>query len=134
MKGLKITLWLAALGCLGALPFVIMPWSVVENLISWFGVDPLPNTPIVMYLFKIACGIFGLIGIYYILLARAPLAYGHMLELGTYGLILFGLLSLFIGSSIGLPLVVYIGDTLSGLILGTLSSVFSYKLRHSSGL
>ena len=133
MKGLKITLWIAALGCLTAVPFVIMPWGVVENLALWFGVDPLPNTPLVIYLFRVVCGIFGLIGIYYILLARDPLAYGHMLELATYGLILFGLLSLFVGSSIGLPVIVYIGDGLSGLILGTLATVFAYKVKRASG-
>ena len=133
MKGLKITLWIAALGCLSAVPFVVMPWSVVENLVLWFGIEPLPNTPIVVYLFRVACGIFGLIGIYFILLARNPLAYGRMLELGTYGLILFGLLSLLVGSSIGLPVIVYLGDSLSGLILGTASTVLAYKLRQASG-
>ena len=133
MKGLKITLWIAALGCLSAVPFVILPWGVVENLALWFGIDPLPNTPIVVYLFRVACGIFGLIGIYYIILAKNPLAYGPMLGLGTYGLILFGLLSLIVGSSIGLPTIVYIGDGLSGLILGTLTTVFAYKVRRISG-
>jgi len=131
MKGLKIALWIAAIGCLTAVPFVILPWAVVENLVLWFGVEPIPNVPIAMYLFRVVCGIFGLIGIYFIILARNPLGYGPMLDLGAYGLIIFGLLSLLVGSNTGLPAIVYIGDALSGLILGTIITLFSYKARQA---
>lgn len=132
MKSLKVALWISALGCLTAVPFIFLPWTVLENIISWFGIDPLPNVSLVVYLFRLVCGVFGLIGIFYVFLARNPLGYGPMLELGSFGLILFGLITLILGSTIGLPLIVYIGDALSGLVLGIIILILSIKLKKSS--
>ena len=73
---------------------------------------------LMMYLFRVSFGIYGLIGIFFILLARNPLTYGPMLDLAAYGLVVFGLLSLIVGLSLGMPWKVFIGDALSGLILG----------------
>lgn len=129
MKGLKIALWVTAIGCLTAVPFIVLPWTAVESFILWFGIDPIPDAPVVMYLFRVICGIAGLIGVYFILLARSPLAYGPMLDLGAYGLIVFGLLSLIVGLSIGISPKVYIGDASSGLILGIIIAVLSAKAK-----
>ena len=53
MKSLKLTLWIAAIGCLAAVPFIVLPWSIVENIILWLGFEPLPDSPVVIYLFRI---------------------------------------------------------------------------------
>jgi hypothetical protein len=132
MKSLKVALWVTALGCLTAVPFIFLPWIVLENIISWFGIDPLPDAPVIVYFFRVVCGVFGLIGIFFIFLARNPRGYGPMLELGAYGLILFGLLALILGFAIGIPLIVYIGDALSGLILGIIILILSSKMKRSS--
>jgi len=131
MKGLKTALWVAAIGCLTAVPFIVVPWTVVESFIRWFGLEPIPDAPMVMYLFRVVCGIAGLIGVYFILLARSPLTYGPMLDLGAYGLIVFGLLSLIVGSVLGLPLKMYIGDALFGLILGIIIAILSSKAKQA---
>jgi hypothetical protein len=127
MKGLKIVLWILAIGCLSAVLGIILPWDVIKNIAIWFGIDPFPNIPIVIYFVRTACGIYVLIGIFFIILARNPLNYGPMLNLGAYGSILFGLLALIIGFSIGLPPLVYLGDGLSGLVLGVAVLIFSKK-------
>jgi len=132
MKSLKLALWIAAIGCLVAVPFIVLPWSIVENIIRWFGIEPLPYVPAVMYLFRIVCGLVGLIGIYFIILARNPLGYGPMLKLGAYGLIIFGLLSLILGVTLEMPPKVYIGDALSGLILGIVIIILSFRVQESS--
>jgi len=129
MKGLKIALWVAAVGCLAAVPFVVFPWTVLEAFTRWFGIEPLPDTPVVMYLFRVVCGIFGLIGIFFILLARNPLMYGPMLDLGAYGLIVFGLLALIVGASLGMPCTVFAGDALSGLILGIIIVILASRAK-----
>ncbi|WP_126457059.1 hypothetical protein [Sulfuriflexus mobilis] len=131
MKSLKVALWVTALGCLTAVPFIFLPWAILENLISWFGIEPLPNVPVVVYFVRVVCGVFGLIGIFFIILARNPLGYGPMLDLGAYGLILFGLLALMLGFTSGLPLMVYIGDALFGLILGIIISILSSKSKRA---
>lgn len=129
MKSLKITLWIAAIGCLVSIPFIALPWSVLEKIILLFGVGSIPKDPLVMYLLRVSCGIYGLIGIYFVVLAKNPLNYGPMLNIGAYGLVLFGLLSLSVGLGLGLSPKVYTGDSLSGLILGTAIIVFSSKAK-----
>jgi len=131
MNSLKVVLWVVALGCLTAVPFIFLPWTAIESIISWFGIDPMPNVPVVIYSFKVVFGIFGLIGIFFIILARNPLGYGPMLDLGAYGLVLFGLLALILGVSNGIRPIVYAGDALSGLILGIIILILSSKLKRS---
>ena len=131
MKSLKVALWVTAIGCLTAVPFIVLPWAVVENFILRFGIEPIPNDPLVMYLLRVSCGVYGLIGVYFIMLARNPLNYGPMLNLGAYGLIIFGLLSLLVGVSLEISPKVYAGDFLSGLILGIVIIILSSKAKRA---
>lgn len=125
MNSLKITLWISAVGCLIAAPFTFLPWGIIENIFLWFGVEPIPNNLITTYLFRMACGVFALIGIFFIILAKNPFKYGVMLHLGAYGLIFLGTLCLILGLSLNMPLKLYIGDTLFGLVLGFLIVILS---------
>lgn len=124
-------LWLTAIGCLAAVPFLFLPWTTVESIGSNFGLEAFPNSPIAIYYFKIAFGVFGLIGIFFIILARNPFGYGPMLHLGAYGLILFGLSALILGNTLEIPSIVYLGDGLSGLILGTAILFFASKAKQT---
>ncbi len=131
MKSLKIALWIAAIGCLSYVQFIALPWFLIESIALGFGLDPVPNVPVAMYFFRVACGMFGLMGIYFIILARNPLSYGPMLDLGAYGLIVFGLLSFIVGFRIGIPPIVYIGEALFGVILGTIITILSSKAKRA---
>ena len=110
MRSLKTVLWICASGCLTAIAFVLLPWEIIQDIFIWFGIEPIPDIPVVKYFFRIACGIIGLIGIFFIILARNPLGYGPMLNLGAYGLIVFGLLSLIFGLILKLPLKAFLGS------------------------
>lgn len=55
-----------------------------------------------------------------------------MLSLGVFGLILFGLLALVVGLSLGLPPILFLGDGLSGLVLGIAILIFSPKFKQLS--
>ena len=129
MKNLKITLWVTGIGCLVAVPFMVLPWSVLERIVLWFGVEPIPRNPLVEYLLRVSCGVYGLIGVYFMILAKDPLKYGPLLSLGAYGLIIFSLLSLFAGVSLDLSPKIYVGDFLSGFILGCVIITLSSKVR-----
>ena len=122
---------MAAAGCLIAVPFIVLPWSVVEKVALWFGAGPLPDDPLVMYLLRASCGVYGLIGIFFIILAQNPLNYGPMLNVGAYGMIIFGLLSLIVGVGLDVSPKVYAGDFLSGLMLGIAVIVFSSKAKNA---
>ena len=129
MKTLKILLWVTAVCCLVAFPFIFVPWSVIEGIGSWFGVASIPSSPFILYFFKVSCGAYGLIGVFFVILALNPFKYGPMLNLGAYGLMLFGVLALLTGISIGLHPVVYLGDGLSGLALGIAMVIFAGKAK-----
>lgn len=131
MKSLKVVLWVAAIGCLTAVPFIVLPWSVVDKIVLLFGIEPIPNDPLVMYILRVSCGVYGLIGVYFIILARNPLGCGPMLDLGAYGLTIFGLSSLIIGLSLEISPRVFTGDSLSGLILGIVIIVLSSKAKRT---
>lgn len=128
MTILKVALWLAAIGCLTAIPFVFLPWTTIGSIGSWFGIESIPESAIAVYFFRVAFGVFGLIGVFFVILARNPLEYGAMLDLGAFGLMLFGVLVLVMGYSLDLRPVVYLGDGLFGLILGI--AIFSSKTKH----
>jgi hypothetical protein len=131
MTSLKVVLWIAAIGCLTAVPFIFSPWSTVESIACYFGINSLPNAPIAVYFFKVAFGVFGLIGVFFIVLALNPSKYGSMLYLAAFGLILFGILALVLGFSIGLQPIIYLGDGLSGLVLGIAILFFSSKSKQA---
>jgi len=88
--------------------------------------------PIAVYFFKVTFGVFGLIGVFFVILARNPLESRPMLSLGAFGLILFGLLALVAGLYLGLPPIVFLGDGLSGLVLGIAILFLSSKLKQLS--
>lgn len=125
INSLKITLWISAIGCLLAVPFTVLPWNIIESAFLWLDVKPIHDSPITIYLFRIICGVFGLIGIFFAILARNPLQYGYMLNLGAYGLIFFGLLSLILGLNLDVPLKLYIWDALFGLVIGLFVVILS---------
>ena len=90
MKSLAIALWIAALGCLAAVPLLFLPWSAAEWLALQFAIE-LPDAPVVIFFLKAMFGVFGCIDVFFVMLARNPLGYGGMIELGGYGLILYGI-------------------------------------------
>lgn len=118
MNGLRITLWVCAVAFLLGFPLLVTPWDTINGMIEWFGVAPFPPDPVVMYLVRMSCGLMGFIGVFFVLLARNPLGYGPMLDLSGYGLVVVGLLALSVGLSIGLPAVVFAGDTVFAIALG----------------
>lgn len=135
MNSLKTALWICALGCLTAIPFIVLPWGIIEAIMMAFGlksIPEIPEIPAVMYFMRIACGVLGLVGIFFIMLARNPLDYGPMLNLGAYGLIVFGLLALVLGLRLRISPMVFLGDTLFGIVLGVVVAVLSFKARSVS--
>ena len=119
MNGLKIILWLCAVAFLLGFPLLVTPWDTINDMIGWFGVEPLPPEPLVMYLMRMSCGLLGVAGVFFVLLARNPLGYGLMLDLSGYGLIAIGLVAPSVGLSLGLPAMVFVADTVFALAFGT---------------
>lgn len=127
MNGLKTVLWICAICCLLGFVFAALPWQATTDLFQAFGVQPPTPEPITVYMFRLCLAMFGLIGIFFIILARNPLGYGAMLPLAAYGLLCFGVFCLVGGTRYGLPPWAYYGDAIFGIVAGVLILILRKK-------
>ena len=128
MKALKILLWICGIGFLISFIFMVLPWSMIENLYRFFGEEPIPNTPAANYLFRVAVAITGFIGIYFIILARNPSYYRTLVIFSAIGLIVGGVMCIIIGLFAGVSPLFFLGDSLFGIILGIALAVLIPKV------
>ena len=128
---LKAALWVAAFGCLVATPFIFLPWHYISSITSFFGVEPIPSNPIIIYFFRVTCAVFGMIGVYFIILAKNPFRNKPMLLLGAYGLLTFGIVSLIFGIICKIRLITYIGDAFFGILLCIMIIILMRKSQHN---
>jgi len=127
MKGLKIILWICAICCLLGFIAAALPWRAITALFHWVAVQPPPAEPLTVFVFRLFLAIFGMIGIFFVILARNPLEYGAMLPLAAYGLLCYGVFCLVGGIRYGLPVWTYSGDVIFGIAAGVLILVLRKK-------
>jgi len=127
MKGLKIVLWICAIYCFTGFIPAALPWDTIVALFNWVGIQPPTTEAISVFIFRLGSAIFGLIGIFLVILARNPLKYGVMLLLAAYGLMLFGVLVLIGGIRYELPVWAYFSDVIIGIVGGVLLLYFRKK-------
>jgi hypothetical protein len=127
MKGLKVVLWICAVACLLGFVFAALPWRVT---ITWFqltGAEPPTPDAVTVYVFRLFMAVSGIIGVFFIILARDPLKYGVMLQFAAYGLLSFGVFCLVGGIKYPISLGAYLGDAIFGLVAGVLLLIFRRK-------
>jgi len=127
MKGLKIILWICAIIFLLHFIGVALPWSVLTSFYHWGGIQPPTAEPTTVFLLRQFVLICGMIGIFFLLLARNPLNYGAMLLLAGFGLICFGIFSLVGGIRYGLPVWYFSQDSIFCTVVGVLLLIFRKK-------
>jgi len=127
MKALKIILWICAISCLSGFIIAALPWQAVTAWFNLIGYQPPSPEPITVFMFRLCLAICGMIGIFFVILARNPLKYGAMLQLTAYGLLFYGVCCLVGGIRYGLPVWIYAGDVIFGVIVGILLFIFRKK-------
>ncbi len=127
MKAAKILLWICGIGCMWGFVMAVMPWHFLMTWFEWFGVQTPDGHPVTVFVFRICFTLFGLIGFFFMILARNPLGYGAMLTLAAYGLIFYGLISLGGGIRYGLPVWTFAGDFVFAVGSGSYLIVFRKK-------
>ena len=127
MKTLKIILWVSAIGCLSGFINVIIPWPLITDWMLFTGVEPIGNEPASIYMFRLGFMAYGMMGIFFAILAKNPLKYGAMLPLSACFLIGYGLLRLVGGIIYQFPVWHYIGDFIVSIAFGV--SIFVFRSR-----
>jgi hypothetical protein len=120
MNGLKLTLWVCAIGFLLNFIFAALPWQAITDWANAFGVQIPTAEPFTAYFFRLSLATYGMIGVFFVILARNPLKYGGMLLLAAYGLLLLGVLILIGSIRYALPFITYIVDVIFCFITGLL--------------
>jgi hypothetical protein len=123
-KGLKNTLWVCAIGFLLNFIFAALPWKAMTAWANVFGVQMPVAEPWTVFAVRILFTTYGMIGAFFVILARNPLKYGEMLLLAAYGLLLLGILVLIGSIWYALPFITYFFDVIFCFITGVLILIF----------
>jgi hypothetical protein len=127
MKGLKIVLWICTVAFLCSFIAAVLPWPWIIAGAQWGGVIPPTTESTDVFIFRLSMATYGMIGIFFLLLARKPLAYGNMLLLAAYGLMALGVMILIGGMRYEMPLWAYGSKAVFIVLLGALIRVFRDK-------
>ena len=127
MKGLKIILWICAISCLMGFIVAAFPWSIITISFHWTGIQLPSAQPTTVFLVRLFLVTFGMIGIFFVILARNPLKYDAMLFLSAYGLIFCGIFYLVAGVRYGIPFWYCSQKAISSVVLGLLLLIFRKK-------
>ena len=127
MTAAKTLLWICAISLLMAFIMAVLPWHVLMAWFKYLGIQTPDGHPLTVFMFRGCFTLFGLIGIFFVILARNPLAYGPMLLLAGFGLIFWGLVATAGGIRYDLPIFTYVGDLIFGIFVGGYLIAFQRK-------
>lgn len=130
MRGLKVCLWMAAVGCLLSVVGLFMSPELIESLFNWFRVDEqFPDGALVMYMFRLMSGTSVIIGVFFAILAIDPSMYGVLLPFSGLAAVAVGMLCAVTGIALGVVPQWYLGDALPCVIIGVLIFAFWQKTK-----
>ena len=132
MRGLKICLWIAGILCLLSAVGLFLPFSACESVAQFFGLENLPDSPLIMYAIRTVAATYIGIGLYFIFLAMQPLKYGRLVPFSGAVMVLIGAACMISGVMTQMPLVWYLSDSLSCAVLGILILVFWQRAKQPS--
>jgi len=127
MRALKICLWIAGVGCLLSVFGMFLPMSVFESIAKFFGIESLPDSPLLVYAVRLMSGTYAAVGVFFIILALDPMKYGVMVPFSGLGAVFVSVVCAIAGLLAAMPLWWFLGDSLSCLVLGVLILVFWIK-------
>ena len=133
MRALKICLWIAGFACLLSVFGMFLPVSAIESITKFFGIESLPDSPQFMYAVRLMSGTYAAVGVFFIILALDPMKYGVMVPFSGLGALFVGVVCAIAGLLSEMPLLWFMGDSLSCLVLGVLILVFWQQAKQTSG-
>jgi len=133
MRALKICLWIAGVGCLLSVFGMFLPMLVFESIAKFFGIESLPDSPLLVYAVRLMSATYAAVGVFFIILALDPMKYGVMVPFSGVGAVFVGVVCAIAGLLTAMPLWGFLGDSLSCLVLGVLILVFWRQAKQTSG-
>ncbi len=132
MRALKICLWIAGILCLLSVFGMFLPVRVVESLARVFGVQTLPDSPLVMYAVRVMSATYAGVGVFFVILALHPMKYGVMIPFTGLAAVFVGVVCGTTGLAVGMPPLWFLGDFVSCTVLGALILVFWRQAKQTS--
>jgi hypothetical protein len=132
MHALKICLWVTGILCLTAAAGVFLPLSACESIARFFGVETLPNSPLIMYVIRTGSATYIGVGVFFVILATEPMKYGVLVPFSGLAAVFTGVVCAITGLTAGMPFLWFLGDSLSCTILGILVLVFWRQAKRAS--
>ena len=125
MRGLKICLWIAGIGCLLGVFGMFLPVRVVESLAKVFGGQLVcTDCPLCLYALRTVSAACVGIGVFFVILALNPMKYGVMIPFAGLAAVFLGVVCGITGAAVGMPHLWFLGDSVSCTVLGVLILVF----------
>ena len=124
MRGLKICLWITGVFCLTMVFGMFMPVSMYQTIAEFFGVASLPDSPLFFYAVRTVSATYVGVGVFFVILAMAPMKYGVLIPFSAVAAFLLGLFCAITGLITAMPALWFLGDALSCMVLGILIFVF----------
>jgi len=124
MKKLKVVLWICALSCLLGFVIAAFPWRSLIAMLQWFGVQPPTPLPLIVYALRVFLATFGLIGVFFLILALNPFSTGPCCRLPRTDFCVWAFFCLAGGIWYSMPVHMYAGDVIFCLVAGVLVLVF----------
>ncbi len=129
MRALKICLWIAGILCLSSIVGVFLPMSMCKSMVEYFGIESLPDSPLFFYMARVTSAMAVWIGVFFIILALRPMKYGVMVPFTGLASVFLGAVCAITGLAVGMPILWFLGDSLSCVVLGVLIVVFWRKAK-----
>ncbi|HUW18716.1 MAG TPA: hypothetical protein VMW16_05395 [Sedimentisphaerales bacterium] len=124
MRALKICLWAAGVLCLLSVFGMFLPLSAFESIAKFFGVQSLPDSPLVLYAVRVMSATYVGVGAFFVILALNPTKYGVLVPFSGLSAVFLGVVCLVVGLAAGMPPVWFLGDGVPCVALGVLILVF----------
>jgi len=124
MRSLKICLWIAGVACLLSVFGMFIPISTFESIARVFGVESLPDTPLFLYAIRVMSAMYVGVGVFFMILARHPMDYGVLVPFSALAAVFVGAVCGITGLMVKMPILWFLGDSLSCMVLGFLILVF----------
>jgi hypothetical protein len=129
MRALKICLWIAGVGCLTSVVGMFLPISAWESIAKAFGGPAFPDSPLCLYALRVVSATYVGVGVFFVILALHPMKYGVLVPFSGLAAIFLGVVCGITGLAVAMPVLWFLGDSLSCVVLGVLIFVFWQKAK-----